>query len=459
MAKFVNIDRESPMLLPYDIRDWVPNDHIVHFILDAVDMVGLNSFKINHNGTGSKQYPPHMMLALLIYCYATGRFSSRIIEEATYSDVSVRYICGGNEHPDHDTICTFRRNNDTAFKEVFLKVLMYAQELGHFKKVGGISVDGTKIKANASKHSAVCYKRAEEMIKQLELEIEELVKKAEEADSSNKDNGLSIPEEIRRRENRVEALKKAREIIEERFEETKAEKRAEYESKMAKREETKRNGKKPRGKEPQPPPETPEGKAQYNFTDPESKIMKAGNGQHYEQCYNAQIGVDIQSMLIAGGYVTNNCNDKNELSKVINSIESSIRQVDTVAADTGYLNEKEILKIEGSSNITVYCAVGKQNHHKTLEELFNQNEPSPPKDEALFKAKMEYRLKTKIGKEIYKKRKQTVEPVFGIIKQVLGFRTFMLRGLKKVSTEFELVKSTYNIKRLFNLMKEQAAST
>ncbi len=187
--------------------------------------------------------------------------------------------------------------------------------------------------------------------------------------------------------------------------------------------------------------------------------MKAGNGQHYEQCYNAQIGVDIQSMLIAGGYVSNNCNDKNELNKVINSIESSIRQVDTVAADTGYLNEKEILKIEGRSNITVYCAVKKQNYHKTLEELFNQNEPSPSKDEAPFKAKMEYTLKTKAGKAIYKMRKQTVEPVFGIIKQILGFRTFMVRRLEKVSTEFKLVKSAYNTKRLFNLMNMQAAST
>lgn len=144
MARFVNIDRETPMLLPCDIREWIPDNHIVHFILEAVGMVVLNSFKINHKGTGSEQYHPHMMLALLIYCYATGRFSSRIIEEATYSDVAVRYICGGSGHPDHDTICVFRGNNDTAFKEVFLKVLMYAQELWHFKKVGSISIDGTQ---------------------------------------------------------------------------------------------------------------------------------------------------------------------------------------------------------------------------------------------------------------------------------------------------------------------------
>jgi len=456
MARFVSIDRDSPLLLPYDLRDWIPSDHIVHFILEAVDLVNISSFQINHKGSGSEQYPPHMMLSLLIYCYATGRFSSRVIEQATYSDIAVRYICGGNIHPDHDTICTFRCNNMTAFKEAFIKVLMLAQELGHFKKVGSISIDGSKFKANASKHSAVSYKRAGEMVEQLELEIEELVKKAEDADSTV-ENGMSIPDEIKRREDRVKALNKAREIIEERFEENRAEKQAEYEAKMVAREEKTKSGKKPRGRKPQPPAKTPEDKSQYNFTDPESRIMKAGNGRHYEQCYNSQLAVDTENMLIAGGYVTDSCNDKSELGKVINSIDPSIRKVDIAIADTGYLNEKEILKIENDTETKVYCAVAKQSHHKTIDELFSHYEPPVPEESAAFAEKMRYRLKTKKGKEIYKLRKQTVEPVFGIIKSAIGFREFRLRTLEKVMIEFELVKNAYNIKRLFNLIKTDKA--
>jgi len=452
MSKFVSIDRDSPLLLPYDLRDWIPSDHIVHFILEAVELVNISSFQVNHKGSGSEQYPPHMMLSLLIYNYATGRFSSRVIEQATYSDIAVRYICGGNIHPDHDTICTFRRKNMTAFKEAFVKVLMLAQELGHFKKVGTVSVDGSKFKANASKHSAVSYKRAGEMVEQLELEIGEFVNKAEYADNTV-ENGLSIPDEIKRREDRVKALNKAREIIEERFEERRAEKQAEYESKMVVREEKSKTGKKPRGRKPQPPAKTPDGKSQYNFIDPESRIMKAGTGKHYEQCYNGQLAVDTENMLIAGGYVTDNCNDKNELAKVINSINSSIRKVDVAIADTGYMNEKEILKIEKDTDTKVYCAVAKQSHHKTIDELFTHNDPPEPDKSATFTEKMKYRLKTKKGKEIYKLRKQTVEPVFGIIKSAIGFRNFRLRTLEKVMIEFELVKNAYNIKRLFNLIK------
>ena len=294
MSRFVSVDRDSPLLLPYDLREWIPSDHIVHFILEAVELVDISSFRINHRGTGSEQYPPHMMLSLLIYSYATGRFSSRIIEEATYSDVSVRYICGGSHHPDHDTICAFRRNNMAAFKEAFVKVLMLAKELGHFKKVGSISIDGSKLKPNASKHSAVSYKRSGEMIEQLELEIEELVKRAETADAQKAETGLSIPDEISRREKRIDSLKKAREVIEQRFKAVKAEKQAEYEAKKTKRKNQRKSGNKPRGKDPLPPKDITKDSEQYNFTDPESRIMKAGNGSHYEQSYNAQIGVDTE---------------------------------------------------------------------------------------------------------------------------------------------------------------------
>lgn len=184
-AKFVNVDRDTVMMFPPDLREWLPENSMVHFVIDAVEMLDLEKFQTNERGSGSPQYPPSMMLILLIYCYATGRFSSRIIEQATYYDVAVRYICGGDKHPDHDTICNFRLKNREAFKEAFVKVLMLASELGHFKKVGGVSVDGTKIKANASKNAAVSYKRAGKMIEQLELEIEKLTLKAEEIEMIN----------------------------------------------------------------------------------------------------------------------------------------------------------------------------------------------------------------------------------------------------------------------------------
>ena len=234
-AQFVTIDRETLMLLPPDLREWLPEDSMVHFIIDAVDSLDIQGFIVNERGSGSPQYPPSMMLALLIYSYATGRFSSREIEQATYYDIAIRYLCGGNRHPDHDTICSFRTRNREAFKEAFVKVLLLAQEMGHLKKVGGIAVDGTKIMANASKHAAVSYKRSEEMITQLELEIEQLTRKAEDADSVPLDTGLVIPEEIKRREDRKARLQEARKVIEERYADVHRQKQEEFEKKKKNR--------------------------------------------------------------------------------------------------------------------------------------------------------------------------------------------------------------------------------
>ena len=208
-TRFVTLDRDTPMLLPVDLREWLPPDHIVHFILDSVETLNLRRFVVNVRGTGSEQYPPAMMLPLLIYCYATGRFSSREIEAATYGDVAVRYICGGDLHPDHDTICAFRRQNRAVFEECFVKVLAYAGQTKVLKKVGGISVDGTKIAANASKHAAVSYDHATRMIEQLEMEVQALMAKAEAADNKPLEDGLSVPEEIARRQARKAKLEDA----------------------------------------------------------------------------------------------------------------------------------------------------------------------------------------------------------------------------------------------------------
>ena len=259
------------MLLPLDMRDWLPDDHMVHFILDVVEAADTSGFSINQRGTGSKQYPPSMLLALLVYCYCTGRFSSRVIEEASYYDVAVRYLCA-DTHPDHDTICTFRRVNRKAFEQFFVHVLEVAAQSGVLKKVGTVSVDGTKIRANASKHSAVSYSHAQEMLKQLESEVLALTEQAEQCDGSQQqDCAFNLPEEISRREERKARIQKAMDVIESRHAEKLKEQKQEYQRKLAAREAKRAAGKKPRGPEPKPPNEEVPPKDQYNFTDAESR--------------------------------------------------------------------------------------------------------------------------------------------------------------------------------------------
>ena len=455
-TRLVNVDRRTPMLLPPDLKDWVPERHMVHFILEAIEHLDLSCFRLNWRGSGSEQYPPGTMLALLVYCYATGRFGSRRIEAATYSDVVVRYICA-NYHPDHDTICTFRRQNGELFKEMFVKVLAMVAELGALKKVGTVSVDGTKIHANASKHSAVSYKRAGEMIEHLQLEVEALVKKAEAADATPLDDGLSIPKEIARREDRMARLKKAKAVIEERFEQVRREKQADYDAKMKAREESTREGKKPRGRKPKPPAKKPEDKAQYNFTDADSRIMKAGKSEAFEQSYNAQAAVDVEgSYLILGKRVTNLSNDKKELKPTLDSVDEAVRQVDEALADSGYFSEAAVEEIESDGKTTVYAAVEKQAHGRTVAQLEKGKHPPPPDDNASMTEQMRWRLRTRKGKERYKLRKQTVEPVFGIIKEAMGFRQFHLRGSPKVELEWDLVTLAYNMRRMFKLVGEKS---
>ena len=444
-ARFVNIDRDTPMLLPCDLRQWVPPEHVVHFILDAVAQVPTEHFRINHRGTGSEQYPPAMMLALLIYCYATGRSGSRTMEQATYSDVAVRYLCA-NRHPDHDSICTFRRENAVGIQAAFVKVLQLAHEL-KLTRVGTISVDGTKILANASKHAAVSYERAGQLIEQLELEVKELLERAEQADAKEAPTGLDVPAELVRREQRLAALRQARQVIEQRAQEMAAAKQA-----KAKPEQE--------GK-PKPPAaksseEKPEPKAQYNFTDPESRIMKAGSGQHFEQAYNAQAAVD-QQMLIVGQRVSPAANDKQELVATVVAISPVVAaEVQAVLVDSGFYSEAAVRAIEQKadgtpSGLTVYAAVAKHSHHKTVADLLPPPEPGPLPVEASAQERMAHRLKTELGRALYKLRKQTVEPVFGIIKEAMGFRRFRLRGREKVSLEWTLVCVSYNLKRMFAL--------
>lgn len=457
-ARFVNIDRDTPMLLPPDLRDWLPEEHMVHFILEVVQTMDLSGFSVNVRGTGSKQYPPSMLLALLVYCYCTGRFSSRGIEEASYCDVAVRYICAGM-HPDHDTICTFRRVNRTAFEKFFVHVLEVAAQSGVIKKVGTVSVDGTKIHANASKHSAVSYARAQEMLEQLENEVAALTEKAEQSDLSGQgDCALNLPDEIARRKERKAKIAEAVAVIESRHEEKLAQERREYQEKVARRQAQRAAGKKPRGREPQEPSSEVDGKSQYNFTDPESRIMKSGTGKHFEQSYNAQAAVEVESMLIVSTGLSDQANDKQELLPVLDAARSNGFEAVKVVADTGYYSEANVEGAE-SGKVEPYIAVEKQNHGIDLESILEgtTTEASELPAEATTKEQMAHKLKTPEGAEIYKLRKQTVEPVFGIIKHCMRFRQFLMRGKEKVSGEWNLVCTAYNLKRTFNLIQAQAA--
>lgn len=455
-TRFVPIDRDTPLLLPPNLRDWVAADHLVHFISDAVEAIDLRQVRVNTRGTGSEQYPPYMMLSLLIYSYATGTFSSRSIEKSTYDSVPVRVLTA-DTHPDHDTLCNFRRENKALLNESFVKVLQLAQEL-KLLKFGQITVatDGTKVLANASKHSAVSYQRAGELIERLDNEVKQLMAKAEQADSTPLQDGLSIPEEITRRAERKAALAHARTEIEARAHARYTAQLAEHEQKLAERAAKEERGDKSGGKPPQGPTPDPQPKDQYNFTDPESRIMKVGSGQHFEQSYNAQAAVEVDSRLIVGQRVSQLPNDKQELVPNLAAIPTEAGIISVVLADSGFFSEKAVQQVENNqagehTGTTVYTAVEKTSHYRSVTDLEVKPQPVPPPVGASMKEVMQHRLKTSAGKALYKLRQQTVEPVFGIIKEALGFRHFRLRGQKKVSLEWTLVCLAYNLKRLHRL--------
>jgi transposase len=431
-ARFVNIDRDTPLLLAPNLREWVPDNHLCHFIVDAVAELDLRQAKVNERGCGSEQYPPSMLVALIIYSYASGVFGSRRIEQATYDNVPTRLICA-DTHPDHDTICTFRRENKVLVNEAFVKVLAMAQEL-KLLRVGQITVavDGTKVLANASKHGAVSYERAGQLMEQLETEVAQLMAKAEAADSTPLEEGLTIPEEITRRQERKAQLARARAQIE-----------ARARAKAIKEQAVPQKG--------QPGP-----KDQYNFTDPESRIMKAGSGDHFEQAYNAQAAVEVESRLIVGQRVSNAANDKKQLVPTVAAIPQSVGTIEAVLTDSGFYSEEAVKEVEtsqdgGDSGTKVYAAMEKTSHHRTVGDLEQKPEPEASAPGAPVAEVMKHRLRTREGKAKYKLRQQTVEPVFGIIKSVMGFRRFLLRGLEKVSIEWTWVSLAYNLKRMHRM--------
>jgi len=442
---FINSNRKQAYLLPPSIDEWLSKDHLARFIVDVTEQLDLSPILKHYTGTGgSSAYHPQVLLALLFYGYATGTFSSRKIERATYDSVAFRYIAA-NTHPDHDTIASFRKRFLPELEELFVQILLIAQDTG-FLKVGKVSLDGTKVKANASKHRALSYAHANKLQEQLEEEVTVLMQKANEADNSDENDGMDIPEEINRREDRIAVIKEAKEKIQQRAKEHYDKEKKLYDEKMNKRKtKEEKTGKKSRGKIPKPPTKEVKDKEQINLTDEESRIMKTSGGG-FEQCYNAQASVEHDSRLIVHKHVTQNGNDKQEAAPTLQWFTAHpLLKPSSILMDAGYFSEGNV-KLCEENNITPYISFGKEKHNQPSEERFKEADPLPDKPTAV--EKMKYRLQTKEGKAIYSERKSTVEPVFGVIKHVMGFRQFMLRGFEQVKGEWNLMCIAYNLKRL-----------
>ena len=449
MITFKATNRNQPFLMPPGIQEWLPQRHLARFIVDTVDILNLNDIYKEYTKGGKEAYDPKALLCLLFYGYAIGVFSSRKIEQATYDSIAFRYI-SANTHPDHDTIANFRKCFLPQISDLFVQILSIAQEAG-LLKVGKVSLDGTKVKANASKHKALSYKYIKKLQSQLEAEVESLLKKAQEADNSKSDDGLNIPEEIERREDRLKVIKEAKEKIEARAKERYDKESKAYQEKMDKREaKEKLTGKKTGGRKPKAPVDTPQDKDQVNLTDEESRIMPTSGGG-FEQCYNAQASADHDSRLILHTHVTQNSNDKQEIIPTMKWYEKhpSLKPSTALNADAGYFSEDNIKACE-SNGLTPYISFGKEQHNQPLEERFKEADLLPPNSTSV--EKMKHRLQTIEGKAIYAERKSVIEPIFGIIKHIMGFRQFMLRGFKKAQGEWSLVCMAYNLKRLHTIM-------
>jgi len=443
----MSIDRKTPMLLPPDLREWVAPDDMVHFVIEAVEGLPTKHFAVNRRGTGSPQYPPQTLLALLIYCYANGLFSSRRIEAATYRDVAVRYLAA-NTHPDHSTICAFRRANFEAIHRAFLHVLTLAREM-NILKVGTISVDGTQVTANASKYKNVSYDRAGKLDRQLEMDIAELMKRAEAADAADDDEGQRLPEEIARRETLRAKMIEARKRLEEWARKRAESERAAYEEKVARRAQRKGSA---RGRHIKPPKDTPDGHEQTNLTDPDSRIMRKNKRSEYGQRYNAQAAVDADgTQMVLASRVTNCASDANELLPAVRAVTETLDKPSAALADGGYANADAFSEL-AEDEIETYVAVSRDENHTQRRYEFRPEKRASTKTVTHPRLlDMKKKLQTDAGRKMYAKRKKTVEPVFGIIKHVMGFRQFLHRGLAAVRAEWELVCLAYNVKRLFRL--------
>lgn len=430
--------------MPGNCEGWLDENSLARFVVEIMEQLDTLAIEQAYGGGGSRPYPPKMMLSLLFYCYAKGIFTSRKIEQATYELIPVLFITGAT-HPDHDSINTFRKRFLGELSDLFVKLLLIAHGMG-LLKLGDISMDGTKIKANASKHKAMSWEYACKLEAQLRTEVAELIRRAESESGQGRPE-INIPAELQRREVRLIKIAEVKAELERRAAERFAQEQAEYEAKVKEREEKEQQrGRKLGGKAPKAPEPSPRAKDQANFTDGDSRIMPTASG--FEQAYNAQASVDIATMLIVGQHVSQNPNDKQEVIPaldVLSGLPEELGGIAKAAADSGYFSKDNTQQFEKAA-IEPYMPNGRQHHNPTLEERFAKT-PEAPKDPDSVDA-MAHRMRTEAGKEFYAQRKSTVEPVFGIIKEIMGFRRFILRGLDAVRGEWTLVCMAFNLKRL-----------
>lgn len=449
MPKFRTINRKMSFLLPPSIDDWIEDDHLAHFIVEVLDGLDLSGIIRRYGNGGPEAYHPVVLLGILIYGYATGTFSSRKLERATYESIIFRFIAS-NQHPDHDTLANFRTRFLSEIEGLFLQVLQMAVEM-KMARLGKVCLDGSKIHANASRHSALSYGYIEKLEAQLKAEVQELLslsEKTDQAEANTVPEGVKLPEELKRREDRLATIAIAKKKIEARAKERFERENAEYEAKLAARaEKEKTTGKKVGGKAPVAPVEGPRESDQINLTDEESRIMPVSGGG-FEQAYNAQAAVDVDTMLIVATGVTQAPNDKQQIVPMLETLATQAvtqGQITHLIADTGFCSEENMRACD-DAQITPLFALARESHHPGWRE--RHAEPAPLPEKATPTEVMAHRLKTKEGRKLYALRKQIVEPVFGIIKSVMGFRQFSLRGVDKVRGEWNLVCLAWNLKRM-----------
>lgn len=443
--QFMTVNYDESLKQTVTLADVLPADHLARFIVGLIPLLDLSAIYAQYAPVGGAAVAPEVLLGLLFYGYATGVFSSRKIEQATYESIPFRFVAGGL-HPDHDTIAHFRKTFLRQITGLFAQVLVVAHELG-YAKLGNISVDGSKVRADASKHQAVSYGRLLELEQALQAEVAELLALGEQADRGTRPEGLDIASEVTLRQKRLGNLAAAKAVLEARAEERYAAELAEHEAKLRAREaKAQETGRKPGGRPPAPPTPGPQAKDQYNFTDPDSRIMKNCTDEGFDQYYNAQVAVDQDSRLIVGHSLSNHPNDKAEAVPTVAAIPAALGIPPAAALDNGYFGPVTIMALE-ALGIDPYIATGREPHHRSWQARFAE-QPAPPPANASPIVQMAYKLQTAIGQAIYRLRKSTVEPVIGIIKATLGFRQFSLRGWTAVAGEWCLVCLAYNLKRL-----------
>jgi transposase len=439
---------EQLLLLPPDMARWLPEDHLVYFIRDVERQLDLSAIYGSYDGTqgGNPAYDPGMMTTLLIYAYCVGVVSSRKIERATYESIPFRVLTA-DQHPDHDTIAEFRRRHLEALAVLFVQVLRLCRKAG-LVKLGHVSLDGTKVRANASKHKAMSYGRMEKSVVELEGEVKRLLAEAEGTDTAE-DNRYgrgrqdeALPEELRFKQSRLAKIKEAKEALEQEAREGAEAQRLE----QAKKREDRDASGDHRGRPPKVPSEKPEGKAQRNFTDPDSRIMKDGATKAFEQCYNCQAAVDGDSQVIVATRVSQETNDKKELKPVVETLKKNLdgAKPKQLTTDNGYFSENNVTYL-AEEQIDGYLATGRIKHGDQLPVAPRGRIPK----EASIKERMARKLRTVKGRAIYAKRKEVSEPVFGQIKHVRGFRQFLLRGVDRVCGEWDLICLGHNVLKLF----------